>query len=62
MENNMVAKAQVLQALEKVMDPAMERSLVDLGMIDDVVIDGSQVIVTFAPDTLACPLLDGTGN
>lgn len=55
----MVEKAHVLQALEKVMDPALERSLVDLEMIEDVVIDGSQVTVYFAPDTLACPLLDG---
>lgn len=55
----MVEKAQVLQALEKVMDPALERSLVDLEMIEDIVINGSQVNIYFAPDTLACPLLDG---
>lgn len=55
----MVEKAQVLQAIEKVQDPALKRSLVDLAMIKDVVIDGSQVIVLLAPGTLACPLLDG---
>jgi ATP-binding protein involved in chromosome partitioning len=55
----MVEKAQVYQALEKVLDPALERSLVDLGMIEDVEIDGNRVTVYFAPDTLACPLLDG---
>ncbi len=54
----MVEKAQVLQAIKKVQDPALEQSLVDLEMINDVVIDGSQVTVYFAPDTLACPLLD----
>jgi Mrp family chromosome partitioning ATPase len=55
----MVEKTQVYQALEKVLDPALERSLVDLGMIEDVEIDGNRVTVYFAPDTLACPLLDG---
>ncbi len=55
----MVEKTQVLQAIEVVQDPALERSLVELEMIADIVIDGSQVTVTFAPDTLACPLLNG---
>jgi Mrp family chromosome partitioning ATPase len=55
----MVEKLQVLQAIQKVLDPALERSLVDLGMIEDICIDGNQVAISFAPDTLACPLLDG---
>lgn len=55
----MVDKAQVLRAIETVMDPALERSLVDLGMIEDAVIDGTHVTVHFAPGTLACPLLAG---
>jgi Mrp family chromosome partitioning ATPase len=55
----MVVKAQVIQAIENVLDPALERSLVELGMIEDVIIDGPQATIYFAPDTLACPLLGG---
>jgi Mrp family chromosome partitioning ATPase len=38
------------------MDPELGRSIVDLGMVRDVAVVGSQVSFTFALTTLACPL------
>ena len=54
----MVQEAQVLEALKGVMDPELGRSLVDLGMIQDVRIEGGRVEFTLALTTLACPLKD----
>jgi ATP-binding protein involved in chromosome partitioning len=50
--------ARVMVAIEKIQDPALEQSLVNLGMIEAVNIDENQANIYFAPDTSACPLLD----
>jgi Mrp family chromosome partitioning ATPase len=50
--------ANILLALENVQDPALEQSLVHLGMIEAVNIDGSRANIYFSPQTLACPLLE----
>jgi Mrp family chromosome partitioning ATPase len=54
----MTDKAQVLQALEGVDDPELRKSLVELGMVQDVSVAGGQVSFTLALTTMACPLKD----
>jgi Mrp family chromosome partitioning ATPase len=51
-------EAEVRKALEGVMDPELHRSLTELGMIRDVHIEASQVDITLALTTIACPLKD----
>ena len=52
----MVDVAQVKKALEAVMDPELNRSLVELGMVRDIQIQDGKVDVTIALTTPACPL------
>jgi len=52
----LIQEAEVLEALKKVMDPELGRSVVDLGMIQNVQIDGGHVEFTLALTTMACPL------
>jgi len=52
----MTDAAHVRKALEAVMDPELKRSLVELGMVKDVQVNGGQVEVTVALTTPACPL------
>jgi Mrp family chromosome partitioning ATPase len=52
----MVDKGQVIDALRSVDDPELGRSVVELGMVHDVEIDGGDVGFTLALTTLACPL------
>jgi ATP-binding protein involved in chromosome partitioning len=40
------------------MDPELHKSLIELGMVREVQIDGAEVRVTLALTTLACPLKD----
>ena len=54
----MATEAEVRKALEGVMDPELHKSLIELGMIRDVRIEGSQVDITLALTTIACPLKD----
>ena len=52
----MADEALVRKALDKVMDPELHKSLIELGMIRQVQIDGGRVAITLALTTLACPL------
>jgi len=52
----LVTEPQVQEALKKVIDPELKKSIVELGMVRRVEIAGSQVEVTLALTTLACPL------
>ena len=53
----MVTKEQIMGALSHVMDPELNRDLVSLGMIDDVLVDESgNVSFTINLTTPACPL------
>ncbi len=52
----MVDEPQVVDALRSVEDPELGRTIVELGMVHDVEIDGSDVTFTLALTTLACPL------
>jgi len=54
----LITEKQIREALSKVMDPELNRSIVELGMVRDVQIKDSQVEITLALTTLACPLKD----
>ncbi|MGD1996930.1 MAG: Mrp/NBP35 family ATP-binding protein [Anaerolineae bacterium] len=58
----MVDKACVLDALQGVEDPELGRSLVELGMVRDVMVEDSVVSFTLALTTLACPLRERMAN
>jgi len=51
-----LTRARVLEALRPVQDPELHRSLVDLGMIKEVTIEGASVRVQVELTTPACPL------
>ena len=53
-----VNEQQVLEALGRVKDPELGRSLMSLGMIQDLRIDGGKVDFTIVLTTPACPLTD----
>ncbi len=53
-----LTKEQVIEALKKVNDPELNRSLVDLGMVKDIEIAGPNVRVTIALTMAGCPLKD----
>jgi ATP-binding protein involved in chromosome partitioning len=52
----MPTQDQVIDALRPVEDPELRRSIVDLGMVRDVRIDGGQVAIQFALTVAGCPL------
>ena len=52
----MVTEETVRKALEGVMDPELDKSLIELGMVREVRIQGSQVDITLALTTMGCPL------
>ena len=51
-----VSLQDVQQAIGKVMHPAISRSLVELGMVKDVVVDGNEVRLTLAIPVLNIPV------
>lgn len=53
-----IARDQVTQALREVFDPELGMSVVDLGLIYDVQIDGGCVRITMTLTTQGCPLHD----
>ncbi len=55
---SMTTITEVLSVLQPVQDPELRRSVVDLGMIRDVQIEDSNVRLTLALTTMACPLSD----
>jgi ring-1,2-phenylacetyl-CoA epoxidase subunit PaaD len=55
----MVTAEQVWAAFEEIADPEIPVvSLVDLGVIRDVSVDGDRVLVEFTPTFLGCPALE----
>ncbi|MGI9529137.1 MAG: Mrp/NBP35 family ATP-binding protein [Acidimicrobiia bacterium] len=52
----MVSQSDVLAALANVIDPELHTDIVDLGMVGDVVIDGSAVTVGLALTIASCPM------
>jgi ATP-binding protein involved in chromosome partitioning len=53
-----ITEQQVLEALSRVKEPELGRSLVSLGMVQDVQIDGGKINFTIVLTTPACPLTD----
>ena len=51
-----VSAEQVTEALRPVQDPELRRSIVDLGMVKDITIDGNAVTVVVALTIAGCPL------
>ena len=58
----MASQEQILEALKKVKDPELGRSIVDLGMVRSVELADNQVNVTLALTTMACPLKNHMAN
>jgi len=53
-----IGRDQVTQALREVFDPELGMSVVDLGLIYDVLIDGGRVRIVMTLTTQGCPLHD----
>ena len=49
-------REEILEALEKVIDPELKRSVIDLDMVRDVAVQGDRVEVTIALTVPGCPL------
>jgi ATP-binding protein involved in chromosome partitioning len=58
MASKKVTQEAVLKALGKVQDPELGRDLVNLGMIDDLKVEGTKVSFVVNLTTPACPLKD----
>jgi len=52
----MIREEELRQALAKVTDPELGRSIVELGMVRDIALSDGQVDLTLALTTMACPL------
>lgn len=52
----MTLKDQIYEGLKKVDDPEIKKSLVELDMIGDVVVEGNNVVVNVTLTTMGCPL------
>jgi ATP-binding protein involved in chromosome partitioning len=52
----MATKEQVLEALKGVRDPELHKDIVELGMVEDLSVEGGSVSFTFNLTTPACPL------
>src|SRR5689334_355424 len=50
------SREQILEALERVIDPELRRPVTELDMVRDVAIDGGNVAVTIALTVAGCPL------
>ncbi|HSL56986.1 MAG TPA: Mrp/NBP35 family ATP-binding protein [Acidimicrobiales bacterium] len=57
-----VTEAQIIEALRPVEDPELHRSIVDLDMVREVVIDGGAVRVQVALTVAGCPLRNEITN
>jgi len=51
-----VSRDDIIAALRGVMDPELHRSIVDLGMVGDVTVDGGRVAITIKLTIAGCPL------
>jgi Predicted metal-sulfur cluster biosynthetic enzyme len=51
-----LSEARVLEALKTVIDPELHKDLVSLGMVEQITVEGSRVLVRINLTTPACPL------
>ena len=54
----MNTKKQVMDKLQDVMDPELQMSIVDIGLIYDVTVKKNNVHILMTLTTLGCPLFD----
>lgn len=54
----MVTKEQIIEALKEVADPEIGISIVDLGMVKDIEVEGGKARITIALTTPRCPLAE----
>lgn len=54
----MITEAQVHEALSHVNDPEIRRPITDLGMVENITIDGAHVSVTLLLTVAGCPMRD----
>ncbi|WP_457590229.1 iron-sulfur cluster assembly protein [Geoglobus sp.] len=47
---------QVIERLRKVMDPHTRQSVWDMGLIEDLKVEGNEVSLTFRPSSPFCPI------
>ena len=52
----MITRDEVIAALDRVLDPELHRSIVALGMVGTVEVDGSRVAITIKLTVAGCPL------
>ncbi len=52
----MVSQANILETLRKVYDPEIPVNLVDLGLIYDVYVDDSNVVIKMTLTAVGCPM------
>jgi ATP-binding protein involved in chromosome partitioning len=53
-----VNESDVLEALKTVQDPELQRSIVEIGMVRDIVVDDARLAVRIVLTTAGCPLRD----
>jgi metal-sulfur cluster biosynthetic enzyme len=51
----MVDKTHILDVMREVIDPELNINVVDLGMVGDIEIDGSSVLVNMRLTSMSCP-------
>ena len=52
----MITRDEVIAALDRVLDPELHRSIVALGMVGSVEVDGARVAITIKLTVAGCPL------
>jgi Mrp family chromosome partitioning ATPase len=60
--HNVITEEQVLNALRPVMDPEIHRSIVEMGMVRDITVDGTNIDIVLALTVPNCPLRDQIAN
>lgn len=54
----MVTKDQIIEKLSQVMDPELGISIVDLGLIYDIKVEGNKAFIRMTFTTPACPMIN----
>jgi len=55
---SLITKEDALKAVEQVMHPAIDRNLLDLGIVKDIDVEGKDAVVTFAFPFPNIPIAD----
>jgi ring-1,2-phenylacetyl-CoA epoxidase subunit PaaD len=58
LQTNQGLKERICEALGSITDPELPVTVMDLGLIDAVTVDGGRVHVTMTPTFSACPAID----